>query len=111
MSDSPNPNNNPFINSGDSAASPAPKDAPPKTKEDRRNIGSCWTKTSAAGDKFLSGSLNLKNITGKDEKVAILIFKNKMPKFRDSSPDFTMVLVTEEVEKRMSPEEKKGILD
>ncbi len=74
----------------------------PVEKENRRTIGALWTKTNTTGDKFLSGRINLKNITGSDTEVSIFVFKNTQKQGR--SPDFSVVLAADEVEKRLPPE-------
>lgn len=81
---------------------PIPPVAP---KENRRNIGALWSKLNGAGEKFLSGKINLKNITGVDEEVSVFVFKNV--KKQDRSPDYSVVLAQDEIAKRLPPEMKR----
>lgn len=68
-------------------------------KENKRLIGRLWTKLGNSGNTFLSGNLSLKNLTGSDDKVEIMLFKVNDKK-SDTMPDYELVLSTNEMVKR-----------
>lgn len=61
-------------------------------KWDRKELGVLWKKTKRTdSEKYLSGVINLKHITGEDKDVPVIIFSNKGKK-QESHPDYRIYL-------------------
>lgn len=59
----------------------------------KRELGALWTKTSASGSKFYSGTVNVTE-DGNTVKKRVVMFANKDKK-SDAAPDFTIYLSEE----------------
>jgi hypothetical protein len=60
-----------------------------------KSVGAFWLKTGKNGKKFMSGSLNIKEIaeqTQDIEKVSVIMFKNTYKQEGDKSPDYKLFL-------------------
>lgn len=73
----------------DSTPSPTPKPVPADALS-RRKVGALWTKTSAAGNKYLAGVIT---IGGRD--IKIVLYRNAR-KESEKHPDYEVFLMREE---------------
>ena len=82
-----------------------PASAGSETKDawQKRSLGCMWKREAqGSGDKYLSGTLNLKNLPGfPDQDVQIIVFSNKN-KTKDTHPDLNVYIS----EKKPAPADK-----
>lgn len=53
--------------------------------EKKTNIGGCWIKTSKAGNKFMSGTIEIEGV-----RHQFVVFKNKHKKEGSNHPDYVI---------------------
>ena len=61
-----------------------------KSEWDNREVGALWLNTGKTNNKYYSGSLTLNKGTSEEQKVKILVFKNKYKEEGSNKPDLVM---------------------
>jgi uncharacterized protein (DUF736 family) len=68
--------------------------AKPKSDYASRKVGALWIRTSGAGNKYLSGQLDLKLADGTTETIQVNVLKTTFRAPGDKRPDYEVVLRT-----------------
>jgi len=61
-----------------------------KSEWDQRECGALWLNTGKTNNKYYSGAVVLKKGTAEEQKIKILVFKNKYKEEGSNKPDLVM---------------------